>query len=153
MFPKMQHSGSLLRTAETRPFPKGLVMCAPLNQCSYKKLSGNFASCLSRSATRVNCQLSQDCDSKAEAIEPQRTSSRGLLRKQAVCVSISALFARRLAVLARPLPAVCRITGIVYGPHPLAGVSSDALLKPCLQSSLKGAWDPLPGKTWISSNT
>ena len=125
---------------------KGLIICAPLIQCSYKKLSGNFVSCLSSSPTRVNCQLSQDCDSKAEAIEPQRAPSRGRLEKQAVCGSFSALFARRFAVLARPLSAVFRITDILYGPPPLAGGRSDALLHLCLLSSLKRAWDPLPVK-------
>lgn len=49
-------------------------------------------------------------------------------------------------MLARPLPAVCRITDILYGPHPLAGGRSDALLHPCLLSSLERAWDPLPEK-------
>ena len=125
---------------------KGLMICAPLNQCSYEKLSGNFASCLSSSPTRDNCQLSQDCDSKAGAIEPQRARSRGRLEKQAVCGSFSALFARRFAVLARPLSAVFRITDILYGPPPLAGGRSDALLHLCLLSSLKRAWDPLPVK-------
>ena len=44
----MQYSGSLLRTAENQPFSiKGLMICAPLDQCSYKKLCGNLASCLS----------------------------------------------------------------------------------------------------------
>ena len=51
------------------------MVCSPLNQCSYKKLCGNFALCLSSSPTRVNCKLSQDCDSKAKTIEPQRSRS------------------------------------------------------------------------------
>lgn len=59
-----------------QPFSiKGLMICAPLNQCSYKKLCGNFAPCLSSSPTRVNCKISQDYDSKAKTIEPQRSHS------------------------------------------------------------------------------
>ena len=75
-------------------------------------------------------------------MEPQCVRSRDRQEKQAVCGSISALFALRFAVLARPLPAICRITDILYGPHPLAGGRSDTLLHPCLLSSLD--WDPLP---------
>ena len=78
-------------------------------------------------------------------LERSNPSERAL-EKQAVCGSISALFARRFTVLARPLPAVFRITGIVYGPHPLAGGRSDALLHPCLLSSLEPAWEPLAEK-------
>ena len=75
-------------------------------------------------------------------MEPQRARSRGRQEKQEVCGSISALFAHRFAVPAPPLRAIFRITDIFYGPHPLAGGRSDALLHPCLLSSLD--WDPLP---------
>ena len=62
---------------------------------------------------RESSANSQDCDSKAKTIEPQCVRSRGHREKQAVCGSISALFAHRFAVLARPLPAICRITDIL----------------------------------------
>ena len=64
-------------------------------------------------------------------------------------MSISALLAHRFAVLARPLPAICRITDILYDPHPLAGGRSDALLHPCSLSSLDRAWGPLLEKQEI----
>ena len=91
---------------------------------------------------RESSANSQDCDSKAKTMEPQCAFSRGGREKQAVCVPISALLAHRFAVLASRLPAICRITDILYGPHPLAGGRSDTLLHPCLLSSLD--WDPLP---------
>ena len=56
---------------------KGLMICAPRNQCSSEMLSGNFASCLSSSPTRDNCQLSQDCDFKSRS---DRTTASALPR-------------------------------------------------------------------------
>ena len=87
-----------------QPFSiKGLKICAPLNQCSYKKLCGNFASCLSSSRTQSTTNSSKTAIRKQKTIEPQRERSRGRREKQAVCGSISALLAHRFAVLARPL--------------------------------------------------
>ena len=117
------------------------MICAPLNQCSYKKLCGNFSSYLSSA-----CESTANSPKTAIRKEKRSNHSVRALAVARISRRSAVPSQRSLLIVSRcprpPLRAIFRITDIFYGPHPLAGGRSDALLHPCLLSSLD--WDPLP---------
>ena len=140
IFPNMQYSGCLLRTVETSPFPsEGWWYAHPWISAPIKS-SVETLRPVSPAAPRESTAKSPKTTIRKQkrsnhSVRTPRSpgEARGLrFHLSALCSSFRGARA--------PPPGRLQITDILYGPHPLTGGRSDALLHPCLRSSLEPAW-------------